>query len=179
MFNLYIEKIWTGTQEDYGIYGNNAGGFEVWTWAPIGIEPVGKNYNINAKPIKEAIDSGDDSAIVSAEQKMVWDYINNWRLNKDVAFHGWYSIYGGAHASNYKMGKYLEEGLFTYNGYVSSPTEGMSMYQNALDTMEDEMVTQIITGKQPLEYFDTFVENWLASGGTTITEEVNEWYSGL
>lgn len=43
-----------------------------------------------------------------------------------------------------------------------------------LEKMEDEAFLQIITGAQPLEYFDTFVEQWYASGGQAILDAMNE-----
>jgi putative aldouronate transport system substrate-binding protein len=44
----------------------------------------------------------------------------------------------------------------------------------ALEKMEDEAFLQIITGAQPLEYFDTFVEQWYANGGQAILDAMNQ-----
>lgn len=41
-----------------------------------------------------------------------------------------------------------------------------------LQTLERNAFIQIIMGRQPLEYFDTFVEEWYAQGGETLTETV-------
>lgn len=38
------------------------------------------------------------------------------------------------------------------------------------------MITNIITGAQPVDYFDEFVNLWKSSGGDAITAEINEWY---
>lgn len=45
-----------------------------------------------------------------------------------------------------------------------------------LDKLETETYTRIIMGTQPVDYFDSFVQEWMNNGGTEITAEVNEWY---
>jgi putative aldouronate transport system substrate-binding protein len=41
-----------------------------------------------------------------------------------------------------------------------------------LTTMEDEAFLLIITGQQPIDYFDTFVQQWLDAGGAEITAQI-------
>lgn len=41
-----------------------------------------------------------------------------------------------------------------------------------LSELEKDSFIQIIVGKKPLDYFDTFVATWKANGGDTITDEV-------
>lgn len=41
-----------------------------------------------------------------------------------------------------------------------------------LQTLERNAFIQIIMGRQPLDYFDTFVEDWYAQGGESLTEKV-------
>ena len=43
-------------------------------------------------------------------------------------------------------------------------------------TMFKEMFTQIVYGKQPLDYFDKFVEDWKKQGGAGVIKEATEWY---
>jgi putative aldouronate transport system substrate-binding protein len=38
---------------------------------------------------------------------------------------------------------------------------------------EVKMITSIIMGSKPLDYFDEWAANWLASGGQAILDEVN------
>lgn len=44
----------------------------------------------------------------------------------------------------------------------------------SLKKMEEEAYLQIITGAQPLEYFDTFVEQWYAGGGQDLLDQMNQ-----
>lgn len=45
-----------------------------------------------------------------------------------------------------------------------------------LKEMQKQAYLEIITGQKPLDYFDTFVEQWYEIGGRQIVEEVNESY---
>lgn len=60
------------------------------------------------------------------------------------------------------------ENLFT------SITKTMEMKNATLDKMEKETFLKIIMGKEPLDSFDTFVEQWKSLGGDQITKEVRE-----
>lgn len=59
-------------------------------------------------------------------------------------------------------------------------------YTQEYDQLEDDELEQmaekafitIITGENPLEYFDTFVEEWYENGGAELTEEANHIAEG-
>ncbi len=53
-------------------------------------------------------------------------------------------------------------------------TDSMKLMWTTLQTMEEEAMLKILTGEEPLDYFDKFVSQWKASGGDQITKEVNE-----
>jgi putative aldouronate transport system substrate-binding protein len=44
----------------------------------------------------------------------------------------------------------------------------------SLEKMEEETFLQIITGAMPVDAFDTFAEQWYASGGTALLEKLNQ-----
>ena len=59
---------------------------------------------------------------------------------------------------------------------------GMAMpssdiYWDELEKMRIQAYNDIIQGIKPVDYFDTFVEEWIANGGQTITDEANAWFS--
>lgn len=60
--------------------------------------------------------------------------------------------------------------------FNAEPTATMKQSWEQLATMEKQTYTNIIYGKEPIEAFDKFVEDWKAQGGEQITKEVNEWY---
>ena len=45
---------------------------------------------------------------------------------------------------------------------------------NQMKKLEEETFAKIITGKVGIDAFDSFVEEWKASGGDEITKEVQE-----
>ena len=47
---------------------------------------------------------------------------------------------------------------------------------SVLGDMVDTTFVDIIVGNQPVEYFDTFVENWLAAGGQQTIDELDAMY---
>ena len=53
-------------------------------------------------------------------------------------------------------------------------TETMKSEWWKLKELEKETYLEIVTGEKPLDYFDSFVEEWYASGGEAITHEVSE-----
>ena len=44
----------------------------------------------------------------------------------------------------------------------------------ALEKMEEETFLQIITGALPIDAFDTFTQQWYASGGTALLDKLNQ-----
>lgn len=57
--------------------------------------------------------------------------------------------------------------------YCFAQTDTMRSVWWRLKEMQKQAYLEIITGEKPLEYFDTFVEQWYESGGEEILREVN------
>lgn len=62
--------------------------------------------------------------------------------------------------------------------YYFAETETMRSVWWKLKNMQKKAYLEIITGQQPIDYFDTFAEQWYATGGEQILKEVNEAYGG-
>ena len=65
------------------------------------------------------------------------------------------------------------------NLFNGEPTDTMKKNWEQLQTMEKQIYTNIIYGKESVDAFDKFVEDWKAQGGEQITKEVNEWYKSV
>ncbi len=63
------------------------------------------------------------------------------------------------------------------SAFTGAPTPTMQDKWEYLGKLEQETFSKIIYGKEPLDYFDTFVQKWNEAGGAQITNEVNEWYA--
>lgn len=61
--------------------------------------------------------------------------------------------------------------------YLGANTEAMTDVMPDLATLESTYYIEIITGTRPIEDFDSFVEEWMASGGDQVTADVNAWFS--
>lgn len=53
-------------------------------------------------------------------------------------------------------------------------TDSMKLKWTSLEKMEEETMLKILTNEESVDYFDQFVEEWMAAGGQQITKEVNE-----
>ena len=68
--------------------------------------------------------------------------------------------------------KLPEEGIVNKVYSITyTQTETMERKWTNLKKKEDETFLKIIIGEEPIEAFDTFVEEWNAEGGAEITEK--------
>lgn len=65
------------------------------------------------------------------------------------------------------------------NYFNGPPTKTMVSKGELLIKLMTESYLKIIYGDEPVDYFDTFVEEWKKNGGDQMTEEVNEWYENV
>jgi putative aldouronate transport system substrate-binding protein len=64
-----------------------------------------------------------------------------------------------------------------YNQELKTPLPSDKKYKAELRKFEDEMYIKFITGAEPMDQFDKFVDEWFSSGGSQLTEEANEWFA--
>jgi len=72
----------------------------------------------------------------------------------------------------YAWGKSL--GTLQSDGIMNEvilPLPSASKYQAEIDKIRSEAYVDMITGKKTIDYFDTFVANWRAAGGSVLEEE--------
>lgn len=66
---------------------------------------------------------------------------------------------------------------YTTSLFAALPSAGL--YQSELTSYVEETYFAIISGTQPVDYFDTFVETWRNMGGETLEKEADEWYQSV
>lgn len=86
---------------------------------------------------------------------------SSWARNYSLMV-GWGALIDGARSDVYSV--------------IYSQTPTMEQRWANLEKMENETFMKIIMNQEPIEAFDTFVEDWKAQGGDTITQEVIEYY---
>lgn len=114
----------------------------------------------------DSIYSGFDSTAEAAEL---------WRNSKDPDGYTMWAVFGPDGTEN-AVDYALENDGYLVDKYTGPVTDNMAKYGANLKTMSEQMITYIITGQKPVDYFDEFVESWKTNGGDIITQEVNEWY---
>ncbi|MDU1602436.1 MULTISPECIES: extracellular solute-binding protein [unclassified Clostridium] len=58
--------------------------------------------------------------------------------------------------------------------FYNKETETMSKLWWKLEDLEKQAYLKIITGEEPIDYFDDFVDRWYKEGGRKITDEVQD-----
>jgi putative aldouronate transport system substrate-binding protein len=153
-------------------FGVTASGISTFQYALIGFEPARKNLDAHLNILK-AMETKDTS-ILNAEEMGYYDKIQKYKAG-DNNFYGDAHIFGSPSSFDI-INRYVESGNVLYDGFYGSLTPTMVEKSATLESMEDEVFTNIIMG-QSIGTFDKFVADWKNLGGDQITKEVNEWYA--
>ncbi|WP_340514550.1 hypothetical protein [Cohnella sp. 56] len=169
MLNKYMEKMYEHFDKNYHtvtVDGKDYG--------ELALSPINGNMPDNnpkaAAAVQAAMESGDTSAL-NDEQKQYYDQVKKfeagdktmWGASKTWLEGGVFNLQG-QYVANHK--------IFT-SAYLGNPTTTMVAKGPSLRDEEVKMITSIIMGTKPLDYFDEWAKNWLASGGQSILDEVN------
>ncbi len=71
---------------------------------------------------------------------------------------------------------YTDDAAFIRNIMSTDMPDIWIQNSSVLGDMVNQAFTDIIIGAKPLDYFDEFVENWLAAGGQQTLDELEELY---
>jgi len=63
------------------------------------------------------------------------------------------------------------------DSYFNLVMPSYGKYINDLNKLLTDAYVKIITGDEPISYFDTFVNSWKANGGDQIMKEANDFYA--
>jgi putative aldouronate transport system substrate-binding protein len=116
------------------------------------------------------------SPVLSAEWISQYEAAKLWHADKNYEGYGrWIQQYAPRNSA------WINWNIIKENRYVADrltgplPEEAIS-YGSTLDDLLIEGFTKIITGEQPLSYFDTLVAEWKSAVGDVITAGVNRIY---
>ena len=70
----------------------------------------------------------------------------------------------------------VENGRLVNNEYTKAPSDSMVEYQETLNARFAECIIKIILGDEPVEYYDTFLEEWYNSGGQEMNDDAQAFY---
>ena len=114
--------------------------------------------------------------------KLSADYSDPATVSKE----GWQQFFYEAGLNEVKtvngplMAQAEKDHMFEYgvvDCYYSLVMPSYGNYINDLNKLMTDSYIKIITGEQPISYFDTFVTNWKSNGGDIILKEANDFYA--
>ncbi len=126
--------------------------------------------------VSKSLETGDTSNLTTSG---MWQKYNNsvdWKENGTAGSTGDY-LQQGHERSAYGLAKdVLDNNQFIKSKLWGATPETLINAGSTLDDILTEGFTKIIIGAEPIEYFDTVVENWKVAGGEQATTEMNEMY---
>lgn len=137
-----------------------------YAWLPIFLDNPMKNANLTVKfqKIRNGEMSADD---LLPGEKQVW----NEQVNNADPFVSWQ--YTNVYLDN-GVPSCMEYTEFENNKYVGAPTETMKKNGQTLTNTEMSAFVNFITGKDSLDNYDKFIENFNNLGGSAVVQEIND-----
>ncbi|RDW18848.1 extracellular solute-binding protein [Oceanobacillus chungangensis] len=159
---------------------------EIAEYLERGVDDSTKPFNIVILPNQKYLDDYQDVQAVLDEEMTVGEItdsqvrqningiIEYMETPEDALTNSW-SNYHSRIVGWGLMNKLTEDDQFNWAeaAYVGN-TPTMEQKQGNLTKMEEEDFIKIVTGAEPLDYFDVFVEKWQNQGGDEILDEVKE-----
>ena len=115
-----------------------------------------------------AVEAEDKSLLTKPAYRATYDTIMREKENPKADVWNWQEAFirtEGTKAAIYE--KNLVQPVLFYG-----TTDTMTTRWANLEKLETETMVKIITGDEPVDYFDEFVDTWLSMGGEDITNEV-------
>ncbi|QGQ97321.1 extracellular solute-binding protein [Paenibacillus psychroresistens] len=171
ILNLYDQTVNYSTKEDYLKYWSN----EQYRLSPIYIDQPGEVY---AADLLKAFDKGSSDGLAPAA-KPLYDYIIGFEdgsLAKDDNAFGTWGQMSKSGSLPWVLNKYIPDNAIVQSILGIERPEVWLTNVSSLDTLTITTFTNIITGAKPVDYFDTFVKQWLKAGGQQTLDELDKMY---
>ncbi len=105
-----------------------------------------------------------------------YNEIMKWVKDRDFVGLGRYIQMGDAESSLVHALKHVDDGHLLFSKMWGAAPQKLIDYGTTLDDLLLEGYTKIITGVQPVSYYDTLIQNWRRAGGDEATAAVNTAY---
>jgi putative aldouronate transport system substrate-binding protein len=171
MLNLYDETVNYSTKDVYDKYWAD----EQYRLSPIYIDQPGEVY---AADLLKAMDKGSSEGLPPAA-KPLYDYIagfENGTLAKDDNAFGTWGQMSKSGSLPIVLNKYVPDKAIVQSILGIQRPDVWLTNVSSLDTLTITTFTDIITGAKPVDYFDTFVQQWLKAGGQKSIDELDKIY---
>lgn len=164
-----------GIDDSNDVVNNIYGNYEGWEHFKYRLDG-GPGYawaNLNTyKAVKEALESGSecDELYVGTYDAVVA------AMEGDRSQEAMRTVFGPENSTYKIVGELKDENRIVTSAYTSFNTDTMLERGNDLRVNLDAAMQKVIMGAD-ISIFDEAVETWKSTGGDTITEEVNAWYT--
>jgi len=171
ILNLYDQTVNYSTKEDYLKYWAD----EQYRLSPVYIDQPGEVY---AADVLKALDAGSSDGLPPAA-KPLYDYVvgfeNGSMKNDDNAFGTWGQM-SKEGSLPIVLNKYIPDHAIVQSVLGIQRPDVWLTNAASLDTLTITAFTDIITGAKPVDYFDTYVQQWLKAGGQETLDELDKMY---
>jgi putative aldouronate transport system substrate-binding protein len=171
ILNLYDEVVNNTSKESYDKYWAN----EQYRLSPIYIDQPGEVY---AAELLAAFDNGSSDGLPPAA-KPLYDYIIGFEdgslAEDDNAFGTWGQM-SKSGSLPWVLSEYIPDNAVVQSILGIERPEVWLSSVSTLDTLTITAFTEMIIGNKPIDYFDTFVEQWLKAGGQQTLDELETMY---
>lgn len=180
-FNMFV-KVHDDAQTDPELFEqlfyDETGSKHWYNYAPAILEDYpGRNYERSVR-MRKALEENTTEPLINSVDLAVYKWVTDFTERGIAGNWGWNKLYG-IDGSQELQGIYFQNNSYLQNKFYGAYTPSMELYLEQLRAFEYQTFTEIVKGDKPVEYFDAFVEQWLATGGEDITKEVNEWYASV
>jgi putative aldouronate transport system substrate-binding protein len=172
MFNLYNQTVNPGMSDEvYAIYDAD----EQWRFAPTWInEPQEPNYQ---PLLQAAFDKGSPEGMpqnLISRYTQIGDFSNG--LNASTDAYGLWGQYSNEGAMYIIMNKYVPNAWMVESILGATWPQSLIDADASLQKITVQAFTEIINGTQSVDYYDTYVQNWLRAGGRQVLEDLEKAY---
>lgn len=178
MLNLEL-KHGTDTSDEWLKYFSTEDGFPKHKYMIVSLQPAPDLYLNNYSQIKTFLSEGtpvdDVPSNLRTGYKRILDFING----DDMGEKAWgsYMSTGSKNSAYAVLDYYLSNNMVQIDKFTGIPTKTMWAKSSALQWQEIGSFNEIIRGNQPIDFFNTFVDDWNKLGGDKVVKEVKEWYN--
>ena len=127
--------------------------------------------------LNAALEDGDTSRLSEGPEMRTFNQVKGYADGETAVVDNWigYRV-NGPGGPMITVGELYDSDHFVYNQFYGPLGTAYIQRGATLNSMKEEIFAKIIIGEEPLEAFDTFVEDWYRLGGQDVTDEVNEWW---
>jgi putative aldouronate transport system substrate-binding protein len=171
--NLFVKRVFNGTNEDNLKFNKDESQREVYKFAPVIIADPVSDYTRHVN-ISAAIKAQDPSKL-DTNEKALYDAAIKWVTDKDPDAYGTY-YQMGPEGSYSVLKEFVDQNRIMLTEVRGADTPALAEKKAILQKLEMDTFTNIILGN-PIDKFDDFAEQWKKLGGEEVTKEVNEAFN--